>query len=63
MANSLSNMSEKAEMPPGSLVHVGDVHDLKSRITLIDYSKEHIEEKTIQSADDIMDYKDSDTVT
>ena len=63
MANSLSNLSEKAGMPPGSLVHVGDVHELESRITLIDYSKENIEEKTIQSADDIMDYKDSDTVT
>jgi magnesium transporter len=50
-------------MPPGSLVHVGNVHEAESRITLVDYSTENIEEKTVQSVDEILAYKDSDSVT
>jgi magnesium transporter len=63
MVNSLSYTSEKAGMPPGSLVHVGDVQEADTRITLVDYSKDDVEELTIQSVDEILKYKDSDTVT
>ena len=63
MTESLRNISEKSGLPPGSLVHVGDVREAESRITLIDYSKEDIVELTIQSVDEILKYKDSDTVT
>ena len=63
MVNSLSCTSEKAGMPPGSLVHVGDVQEAEPRITLVDYSKDDVEELAIQSVDEILKYKDSDTVT
>lgn len=50
-------------MPPGSLIHVGEVHDRQSRISLIDYSKEAAEQRTITSIDEIAAYKEKDTVT
>ena len=63
MNASLSNVSEKSGLPPGSLVHVGEVQDAKTRMTVVDYSKDNIEEQQIHSIDDILEYKKSDTVT
>ena len=63
MAKSSSNISHKTGLPPGSLIHVGTVTEVKTRISLIDYTKEHIEEKQIHSAGELLPYRDSDTVT
>lgn len=63
MAESLSTASEKSGLPPGSLIHVGDVLETVTGMSVIDYSKDHIEEQMIQSIDEILKYKDSDTVT
>lgn len=63
MVESLSNISKKAGLPPGSLIHVGDVLESKSKITLIDYSKANVEERELLSLDEILEYKDSATVT
>jgi len=63
MPDSLTNISDKAGMPPGTLVHVGDTHEAESRITVIDYSKENIEERIIGSIDEILPCLDSNTVT
>lgn len=63
MTESLSTSSEKAGLPPGSLIHVGDALETVTRMSVIDYSKENIKEQKIQSLDEILKYKDSDTVT
>ena len=63
MIESLRSASQKSGLPPGSLVHVGDVLEPVSRISVIDYSKENIEEQQIQSVDEILKFKDSETVT
>lgn len=63
MIESLKNASDKSGLPPGSLVHVGDVLVAETRISVVDYSKENLEEQQIQSIDEIIKYKDSDTVT
>lgn len=63
MIESLSYASEKAGMPPGSLVHVGDVHDHVQSITLIDYNAAQHEKRTLASADEILPYDRPDTVT
>lgn len=63
MPDSLTNISDKAGMPPGTLVHVGDTHGAESSISVIDYSKENIEERSILSIDEILPYLDSNTVT
>ncbi len=63
MTESLSKTSEKTGLPPGSLIHVGDVLEVKSRISLIDYNKEEIEERQVLSIDEIAQYKDTASVT
>ncbi len=63
MNTSLSNASQKLGLPPGSLIHVGEVHHTETRMTIVDYSKENVDEKQIQSIDEILSYKDSDTIT
>ncbi len=63
MNKSLSNASQKLGLPPGSLIHVGEVHHAETRMTLIDYDQENFEEKQIESVDDILKYKDNDTIT
>ena len=63
MAESLTNTAQKAGMSPGTLVHVGSVHDIEASMWLIDYSKDTIEKQQIHSVDDIRHYLDSNTVT
>jgi magnesium transporter len=63
MADSLKTVSVKSGLPPGSLIHVGDVLESETTISAIDYSKEVLDEQSIQSIDDLLKYKDSDTVT
>jgi magnesium transporter len=63
MTESLRNSSEKTGLPPGTLVHVGDVLETVTRMSVIDYSKENIEERQIQSVDEVLKYRDSETVT
>jgi magnesium transporter len=63
MTESLNNASQKLGLPPGSLLHVGNVHEPKPRMAIVDYSKENVEEKEIESVDDILAYKESDSVT
>jgi len=63
MVDSLSNISEKSGMPPGSLVHVGEIRETESRISVIDYSKDNVEERSLQSMNEILPYKDRNTVT
>ncbi|MCW8996172.1 MAG: magnesium/cobalt transporter CorA [Psychromonas sp.] len=63
MAESLSTSSVKSGLPPGSLIHVGDVLETETTISVIDYNKTHIEELQVQSIDEVLKYKASDSVT
>ncbi|GIT97227.1 magnesium/cobalt transporter CorA [Sulfurovum sp. TSL1] len=63
MYESLNYASEKLGLPPGSLIHVGNVHTIETKMTIVDYSKEEVEEKHIESVDEILKYKESDTMT
>ncbi len=63
MTESLGSASKKLGLPPGSLIHVGEVLESTTRISLIDYSKENIEEQQIQSLDEVLKYKDRETIT
>ncbi len=63
MTESLNKPSDKLGMGPGSLIHVGDVIESDTRITIIDYDKETVNEQQIDSIDEILNYKDSDSVT
>ena len=63
MAESLSSSSKKIGLPPGSFIHVGDIHQADTRISIIDYSRDHVEERQIENLDDILKYKESESVT
>ncbi|MFT6926746.1 MAG: magnesium transporter [Psychromonas sp.] len=63
MFESLTTLSEKSGLPPGSLIHVGDVREAVTQMSVIDYGAENIKEHKIQSIDEILKYKESDTVT
>lgn len=63
MPESMSSASQKAGLPAGELVHVGDVHDAESTITLLDYDKENLVVRHVGSVHDLLPYKETDTVT
>ena len=60
---SLSSASDKTGLPPGSLVHVGSVLVDETRISVIDYSKESLVEHEIHAVDELLKYKNSETIT
>jgi len=64
MPESLSYASEKSGLPPGSLVHVGEVHGHEHKITVINYNKAKIEKRIVKSIEEILPYKAAgDTIT
>lgn len=63
MSESLSKTSEKLGLIPGSLVHVGDVLEAQSKISVIDYTEESVKEKQFHSISEVLQYKDTPSVT
>ncbi len=63
MSESLSSASEKSGLPPGSLVHVGEVHTHEHKITVINYNKSTLEKHTVKSVEELLPYKTTDTIT
>jgi len=63
MPESLSYASEKSGLPPGSLVHVGEVHAHEHKILVINYNKTKIEKRTVKSIEELAPYQTDDTIT
>jgi magnesium transporter len=63
VSESLSSASEKSGLPPGSLVHVGEVHTHEHKISVINYNKSTLEKHTVKSIEELLPYKTSDTIT
>jgi len=63
MSDSLRSASRKAGLPPGSLVHVGEVRETQTRISIVDYNKDILEEQTVESIEQILQCRERDTVT
>lgn len=63
MSESLSYASEKSGLPPGSLVHVGEVHQHEHRISVISYNKFSLEKRIVKSIAELLPYQNGDTVT
>jgi magnesium transporter len=63
MVESLSTVSEKSGLPPGSLIHVGDVLQPVSRISVMDFGTDHLQEPQIVSIDELEHYKKTDSIT
>tara|TARA_R110002096_G_scaffold194592_6_gene376909 strand:- start:3889 stop:4956 length:1068 start_codon:yes stop_codon:yes gene_type:complete len=63
MTESIGASSKKTGLPPGSLVHVGEVLEDTTRMTIIDYAAGAVNEHPIQSIDEALGYMATDTVT
>lgn len=55
--------SQKAGLPPGTLIHIGETKRVPPRITVIDYSPTQFTEKTVQSVEECVIFRDSPTIT
>ncbi len=63
MSESLSYASEKSGLPPGSLVHVGEVHEHEHSISVIRYNKAGLEKQVVKSIAELLPYQNGDAVT
>src|SRR3990172_8574759 len=63
MPESLESASQKYGLEPGTLVHVGEVPDVRARISYIDYAESGFEEGSAQSIDELLRFKEKDSVT
>jgi len=55
--------AKKAGLPPGTLVHIGDKKTARSRIDIMDYDENHLEEKTDVTPEASLPFKARPTVT
>ena len=55
--------SEKAGLPPGTLVHIGEKKATVPKINAMDYDEAHFQEKEIKAIEECFIFKDKPTVT
>lgn len=63
MGSSLNTPSDKIGLPPGTIVHVGNVYQNNTNISLLNYTTDHVEEYSIESIKDILGYQKKSGVT
>jgi magnesium transporter len=59
----IKKRSEKAGLPPGTLVHIGEKKTEKTKITIIDYDEAQFEEKEAKTIEECFPFKDKPTTT
>jgi magnesium transporter len=59
----IKKATEKIGLPPGSLIHVGEKKIDTTRIRVIDYSADRLEETEVNAIEEIFQYRDNDNVT
>jgi len=50
-------------MPPGSLIHVGDVQEENTRISVIDYNRDDLEEPVVETVEELLKFRKKDSIT
>ncbi|MDD4876012.1 MAG: magnesium/cobalt transporter CorA [Dehalococcoidales bacterium] len=55
--------SQKAGLPPGALVHIGEKKVEQVKIRILDYNETHFEEKEVKIIEECFPFKDTPTVT
>ncbi|MDD4985077.1 MAG: magnesium/cobalt transporter CorA [Dehalococcoidales bacterium] len=63
MSRLIKKTSQKAGLPPGTLVHIGERKIGKARITIIDYDESNLEEIEARTVEECLPYKDKPTTT
>ena len=62
-SNLFAKYSQKAGLPPGSLVYIGEERTEPVRISVIDYDETHFHETEIKTVKECLPFKDAATVT
>jgi len=63
MMKIVKRRSQKAGLPPGSIVYVGEKKEEKVRIRVMDYDEEHVEEREPVIVEECFPFKDKPSVT
>jgi magnesium transporter len=63
MRFSIRKRSEKAGLPPGTLIHVGERKTEKVKIQIIDYDESNFEEKEANTIEESFSFRDKPSVT
>jgi magnesium transporter len=63
MPGTKKKISAKTGLPPGTLIHIGEKHAEKAKITLCEYDEPHFNEKEILTLEGLMPPPDRKTVT
>lgn len=63
MTRFIKNISKKAGLAPGTLVHIGKERSEKVKVTVIDYDKSHFTEKEMENIEECFPFKDTPTVS
>lgn len=63
MTKPTMSASRKAGLPAGEIVHVGEVHEVTTRLTVVDYDRDKLQLHEISSIDELLPFKSSKTVS
>jgi magnesium transporter len=63
MLRPIKKTSEKAGLPPETLVYIGGKKTAETKITIIDYDEKHLLEKEVKTVEECVPFKDTPTVT
>jgi len=63
MPRVMQKRSQKAGLPPGTVVHVGEKRTERAKITVLDYDEAHFHEAEVQTVGETLPFKNSPTVT
>lgn len=63
MKKLIKKRSEKAGLPPGTLVHIGEKKTEELKFTIMDYDETHFQEKEIKTIEECFAFKEKPTVT
>jgi magnesium transporter len=63
MPRTVKKRSQKAGLPPGTPVHIGERQIEKTRITLFGYNEQEVEEKELGRAKECVLFKNNSTIT
>lgn len=59
----LPKTSQKAGLPPGTLLHIGKKHASPVRLQLMDYGPDHLEERELNTAEECRPYRHTPSVS
>lgn len=63
MPRFIKRISKTIGLPPGSLVHIGEIRNPKVKITVIDYTEQSFKEQEVATVEECFSFKEKPSVT